>query len=147
MYVKGQNVRLFVEQNGVELCIAATSTCTLHIAADLSETTTKDSTGDWKEQETNGKSWDASADMMLVIDQTETALTGIDLSDMVGEKVKVRLNITEGTKNRVIAAGLKEGYAIINDWSLDAPNRDNSTVKVQLQGTGPLVRVQESSAE
>ncbi|MBQ6984593.1 MAG: phage major tail protein, TP901-1 family [Paludibacteraceae bacterium] len=146
--IKGQNIRLFVEDDqGVERCLCASTTCTLHISADLEESTTKDSTGDWKEQEATSKSWDVSADMNFVLDATETALLGVDIAKMVGKKVKIRTKITEGAKNRVASAGLYEGYAIINDWNLQAPNKQNATVSMQAQGTGELAITSDSPSE
>ena len=146
--IKGQNIRLFIEdEQGVERCLCASTSCTLHITANLEESTTKDSTGDWTEQEATSKSWDVSADMNFVLDATETALLGVDIAKMVGKKVKIRTKLTEGTKNRVAAAGLYEGYAIINDWNLQAPNKQNSTVSMQAQGTGELSITSETPSE
>ena len=138
--VKGQNIRLFIEDDqGVERCLCASTSCTVHISADLEDTSTKDSTGDWKEQEVTAKGWDVSAEMNFVLDATETA-------KMVGKKVKIKTKLTEGAKNRVAVSGLYEGYAIINDWNLNAPNKQNSTVSVQATGTGPLILSSEQSS-
>lgn len=146
--IKGQNIRLFIEdEQGVERCLCASTSCTIHISADLEESTTKDSTGDWKEQEVTGKAWDVSADMNFVLDATETALLGVDIAKMVGRKVKIRTKITEGAKNRVAAAGLYEGYAIVNDWNLQAPNKQNATVSMQAQGTGELAISSDAPSE
>ena len=146
--IKGQNIRLFIEdEQGVERCLCASTSCTLHITANLEESTTKDSTGDWTEQEATSKSWDVSADMNFVLDATETALLGVDIAKMVGKKVKIRTKLTEGTKNRVAAAGLYEGYAIINDWNLQAQNKTNAQVSMQAQGTGELAITSETPSE
>lgn len=145
--VKGQNIRLFIEDDqGVERCLCASTSCTVHISADLEDTSTKDSTGDWKEQEVTAKGWDVSAEMNFVLDATETALLGVDIAKMVGQKVKIKTKLTEGAKNRVAVSGLYEGYAIINDWNLNAPNKQNSTVSVQATGSGPLILSSEQSS-
>ena len=136
MKVKGQNIRLFLNDK----CIAAATSCTLHIAATLEDSSTKDSTGDWQEQECTGKSWDFSGDMVMV-DADEGGVTGMEMVDMIGKEITVEVAVTNGARNRVEEHKLYKGLAIINDWSLSAQNRQNATVSVQGQGVSPLDRL------
>lgn len=69
--IKGQHLRLFINDR----CVAAAQTCTVHLAAQLESSSSKDSTGDWEEQEVTGLSWDASTDA-LVIDGIFRSMTG-----------------------------------------------------------------------
>jgi hypothetical protein len=52
--IKGQNLRVSI--NGKYLCSA--TTCSFHISAQLEDSSTKDSTNSWQQQECTGKSWD-----------------------------------------------------------------------------------------
>ena len=133
MKVKGQNIRLFIGDK----CIAAATSCTLHIAANLEDSSTKDSTGDWQEQECTGKSWDFSGEM-VVVDADTGGVTALDAAEMVGKTVTAKFSLTNGAQNRVESKAWYEGEAIINDWSLSAQNRQNATVSVQGQGVGEL---------
>lgn len=62
MAIKGQNLRLFVEGK----CIAAATSCTIHVTAQTEDATTKDSDGDWVENQCVGLGWDASVDALVM---------------------------------------------------------------------------------
>ena len=132
--LKGQNFRVFL---GGKCCAAAT-TCSLHIAANLEETSTKDSTGDWQEQECVSKAWDGSVEGLVMVEADADAQTGWDVASLIGSEVEVKFDITNGDKNRVSATAKYEGKAIINDWSLSAGNKANVTYSAQFQGVGEL---------
>lgn len=137
MKIKGQNLRIFIG----EKCIAAATSCNVHIAASLEDSSTKDTTDDWAENEVTGKSWDASTDALVVDDPEDvTGLQAFDTAHMVGQRVGVKLCQTEGEKNRSKVASGKElsGYAYINDFHLTAGNKAKSTYTIQLTGDGPL---------
>ena len=139
MKIKGQNFRIKV---GSQYIAAATS-CSLHIAANLEESTTKDSTGNWSEQEVTGKSWDGQAEAVVVVDAADTTgAKAFDLTELVGTKVTIVYEQTEGSMNRqAIAGGVTyTGEAVINDVSISAPNRQNATYTVQFTGTGALTK-------
>ena len=94
-------------------CIAMATSCQFHISAQMEDSSTKDSTGDWQEQEVVGLSWDAQTDSF---DQTA------------------------GTNNRTgqNAVIKKTGYAYLTDVQVTAANRQNSTMTAQFTGTGAL---------
>lgn len=140
--IKGQNLRVSID--GKYLCSA--TTCSLHISAQLEDSSTKDSTGNWQQQECVGKAWDGSAECLMVMDPTETAACGIDIAALVGEEVDITFDITSGAQNRVLSQGLYQGKAIVNDFNCDAPNKANSKCSIQFTGNGALDRVT-SSAE
>lgn len=124
-------------------CIAMATSCTFHVSAALESSSTKDSTGDWDEQEVVGLSWDASTDSLVTL--TDNGLNGElpqDLLSLIINKTLVTLTFdqTNGTNNRtgMNSAIKKSGQAYLNDYSLTAANRQNSTITVQFQGTGPL---------
>ena len=142
MKIKGQNIRFAVTVKGTKTYLAASTNCQLHIAADLEDSSTKDSTGMWKEQESVALSWDGSVDVNVIDDAVDSALKALDVPSLVGQEVDVELDITGGEQNRVLSKGLYKGKAIINDWSLTAQNKAQSTASVQFQGNGPLTKVE-----
>ena len=142
MKIKGQNIRFAVTVKGTKTYLAASTNCQLHIAADLEDSSTKDSTGMWKEQESVALSWDGSVDVNVIDDALDNALKALDIPTLIGQEVDVELDITGGEQNRVLSKGLYKGKAIINDWSLTAQNKAQSTASVQFQGNGPLTKVE-----
>lgn len=135
--IKGQNLRISV---GGKI-VAASTSCSFHIAANLEEASHKDITGGWSAQECTGKSWDFSTDALVLVDATETGLTAFDAADLVGETVEITVDLTNGAQNRVVSQGLYKGTAIVNDFSLTAGNKQNSTYSIQGQGVGELLKV------
>lgn len=63
-------------------------------------------------------------------------------ASLSGAKVQVRFSTVRGRNNVVEQQRLLEGYAYLNDLSLTAQNRTNSTYTVQLAGTGELEKVE-----
>ena len=142
MKIKGQNIRFAVTVKGTKTYLAASTNCQLHIAADLEDSSTKDSTGMWKEQESVALSWDGSVDVNVIDDAVDNALKALDIPTLIGQEVDVELDITGGEQNRVLSKGLYKGKAFTNDWSLTAQNKAQSTATVQFQGNGPLTKVE-----
>ena len=133
----GQNLRLFIG----EKCIAAATSCSLHIAAQTESSRTKDTTGEWDELTTTGKTWDCSAEALVVIDAADTSgMQAFDYPSLIGTKVTVKLCQTNGEKNRTKVSSGKElsGEAIVTDFTMNAPDNAKSTYSIQLQGTGAL---------
>lgn len=137
--IKGQNLRVMVGSK----CVAMATSCTIHVAAQTEDSSTKDDTGDWAENEVVGLSWDASTDSLVTL--TDNGTNGelpVDLLSLIINKTKVQLTFdtTAGTNNRTgqNSAIKKSGYAYLTDYSLTAPNRQNSTLTCQFSGTGAL---------
>lgn len=137
--IKGQNLRVLVGAK----CIAQATSCTFHIAAQVEESSTKDDAGDFAQNEITGLSWDASTDSLVTL--TDNGTNGeitTDLLSLIINKTVVTLvfDQTSGTNNRIAqnAAIKRSGQAYLSDFSLTAPNRQNSTVTCQFTGTGPL---------
>ena len=138
MAIKGQNLRVFVGGK----CIAAATSCTLHLSADVQDSSTKDS-GDWTENESVGKSWDVSTESLVVLTDPVSggdAKSSVDLIGMIGTTVALVFDQTSGTNNRTgeNATIKKSGNAILADASISAQNRQNSTLSCQFTGTGAL---------
>lgn len=137
--IKGQNLRVMVGGK----CIAMATSCTFHIGTSLEDSSTKDSTGDWQEQEVVGLNWDASCDSLVtLVDNGSNGELPADLLSLIINKTKVTLTFdqTAGTNNRTSqnAAIKRSGYAYVTDVQITAQNRANSTCTVQFTGTGAL---------
>jgi hypothetical protein len=137
--IKGQNLRVMVGGK----CIAMATSCTFHIGTSLEDSSTKDSTGDWQEQEVVGLNWDATCDSLVtLVDNGSNGELPADLLSLIINKTKVTLTFdqTAGTNNRTAqnAAIKRSGYAYVTDVQITAQNRANSTCTVQFTGTGAL---------
>lgn len=137
--IKGQNLRVMVGGK----CIAMATSCTFHVSAQLQDSSTKDSVGDFQEQEVTGLSWDAQTESLVTLeDNGSNGELPQDLLSLMINKTKVKLTFdqTAGANNRVgqNSAIKKTGEAYINDVNITAQNRQNSTFSVQFSGTGPL---------
>ena len=124
-------------------CIAMATSCQFHVSAQLEDSSTKDSVGDFQEQEVTGLSWDAQTDSLVTLEDNGTnGELPQDLLSLMINKTKVSLTFdqTAGANNRVGQNSVikKSGQAYITDMSVQAPNRQNSTLSVQFTGTGPL---------
>ena len=137
--IKGQNLRVMVGGK----CIAMATSCQFHIGTSLESSSTKDSTGDWDEQEVTGLNWDASTDSLVtLVDNGQNGELPADLMSLIINKTLVTLTFdqTAGTNNRTgqNAAIKRSGSAYLTDYALTAPNRANSTLSCKFTGTGPL---------
>ena len=137
--IKGQNLRVMVGGK----CIAMATSCQFHIGTSLEQSSTKDSTGDWDEQEVTGLNWDASTDSLVtLVDNGQNGELPADLMSLIINKTLVTLTFdqTAGTNNRTgqNATIKRSGSAYLTDYSLTAPNRANSTLSCKFTGTGPL---------
>ena len=137
--IKGQNLRVMVGGK----CVAMATSCQFHVAAQLEDASTKDSEGDWQEQEVTGLSWDAQTESLVTLEDNGTnGELPQDLLSLMINKTQVTLTFdqTAGTNNRVGQNSVikKSGNAWISDIQITAANRQNSTVTVQFQGTGAL---------
>ena len=137
--IKGQNLRVMVDGK----CIAMATSAQFHIAVNLADSSTKDSTGDWQEQDVVGKSWDCQTDSLVTLvdngsnGELPQALLSLILN---GTAVTITFDTTAGTNNRVAQNGAIKmtGTAYVQDWNATAANRQNSTLSVKFTGTGPL---------
>lgn len=137
--IKGQNLRVMVGGK----CIAMATSCQFHVSAQLEDSSTKDSTGDWQEQEVVGLSWDANTESLVTLeDNGSNGELPNDILSLILNKTLVTLTFdqTAGTNNRTAqnSAIKRTGSAYVSDVQITAANRQNSTLTVQFQGTGAL---------
>lgn len=137
MAIKGQNLRVLVGTK----CIAAATSCTFHVAAQTEDSSTKDSAGDWANNEITGLSWDCQTDSLVQLtDATGTVLSDIFTAMIAKTAVTLTFDVTNGTNNRTATNSVvkKTGSAYITDVSVSAQNRQNATFTVQFTGNGAL---------
>lgn len=138
--IKGQNLRITV---GGKFVAFATS-CTVHVSQQLEESSTKDTTNNATQQTPTGISWDMSCDALYSVDADTTGVNGIGALDLVLAQatVQVVFEQTSGEKNRVPVAGsvTYSGEAYVNDISITAGNRANTSYSIQLTGNGELTK-------
>lgn len=138
--IKGQNLRITV---GGKYVAFATS-CTVHASLNLESSSTKDNTNNYESNEATGITWDLSCDALYSVDADTTGVNGINALDLVlaQQKVQVTFEQTAGEKNRVQVSGSVQyaGYAWVNDISINAANRANTTYTIQLTGDGELTK-------
>ena len=138
--IKGQNLRIKL---GTKYVAFATS-CTVHVSAQLEESSTKDSTNGWQKQEITGMNWDISVDALYSVDSDATGVNGADALDLILAQQQIDVEFTQaaGEKNRVPETGdIKySGKAWVNDVSVNAPNRQNTSYTLQATGDGELTK-------
>ena len=137
--IKGQNLRVMVGGK----CIAMATSCQFHIGTTLEDSSTKDSTGEWQEQEVTGLNWDASTESLVTLtDNGSSGEVPSDILSLIINKTLVTLTFdtTFGTNNREAqnSALKKSGSAYVTDVNISAQNRQNSTLSVKFTGTGAL---------
>ncbi len=124
--------------------MAFATSCTVHVSLNLEESSTKDSTNNFTEQTPTGISWDMSCDALYSVDADATGVNAISALDTVlaQAKVQVQFEQTQGEKNRVAVSGgaVYSGYAWVNDISINAANRQNTSYTIQLTGDGQLAK-------
>ena len=129
--MKGQNLRILINQK----CVAFSTSCTYHLSANLEDSSTKDDVAGFQKQEVTGLAGDISCDALYSVETDANGVNGIDALDMIlaGQEVTVEFSPTTGTKNREASGTKYTCQAIVNDISINAPNRANVTYTIQMQ--------------
>lgn len=94
--IKGQNFRIFTD--GV--CVAAATSCTMHIAAQTEESSDKDCEGGWVETEVTGHSWDAQSEAFVVMPEKIDEQSYVD-ADFNTEKTIDGKTFTIASRKRI----------------------------------------------
>lgn len=129
--MKGQNLRIRLGGN----CVAFSTSCTYHLSATLEDASTKDDTGGFQKQEVTGMAGDISCDALYSTETDQSGVNGEQALDMVlaGQEVQVEFSATTGEQNRTATGTKYTCNAIVNDISINAPNRQNVTYTIQMQ--------------
>ena len=136
--IKGQLMRLFTNNNAW----AAATSGTFHVSLQMEDASTKDTEGNWVDNEPTGISWDASTDCLVLTD--EDGANNLDFAlSRVGDGETYRFELASttgaaGTKNRTPSSPYATGNVHISEVSITAANRQNSTFTVSMIGDGQL---------
>ena len=139
--MKGQNLRILI--GSPAKCVAFSTGCTYHLSNTLEDSSTKDDVGGFQKQEITGMAGDISCDALYSVDTDSGAVNGEAALDMVlaGQEVDVEFSTTDGDKNRTATGTKYTCKAIVNDISINAPNRQNVTYTIQMQMNSKPVKV------
>lgn len=134
--LKGQNFRAFVGGNAVP----EASNCQVSITGNMEDAKTKDSEGSFGQEQMVSRSWSVQVDSY---EATAASLIAVIQQFVSDEKVTVgwdETKVVAGSQNRTPnnAAFARSGQAILNDFTIQANNRDNIQVTRQYMGSGAL---------
>ena len=134
--IKGQNLRIFV--NGA--CIVAATQCQIQINGNAEDSSTKDTTGGFKQDAIVSKSWNVSVDSLEATPGYIKSLMNIIIAQ---QPVTLKWDETAGAQNRVGQGNsfARTGSAYLTDLNLSTPNRQNSQLTLQFTGSGPLTTI------
>jgi hypothetical protein len=127
--LKGQNLRIFLDGQ----VITAALNCQFRIKSNVRDNSTKDTTGDWAQNEILDMGWEVTADSAVWTGEGPGKNTK-DLLDYRGALVGVELAVTNGEYNAEKDDVLFVGTAILTSITVTAKNRENSTCNVILTG-------------
>jgi hypothetical protein len=129
--MKGQNLRIMI--NGK--CVAFSTSCQYHLSANLEDSSSKDNTDDFQKQQVVGLAGDISCDALYSVESDATGVNGTDALELIlaGAEVDVTFTPTSGDKNRSATGTAYTCKALVNDISINAPNRQNVTYSIQMQ--------------
>ena len=131
--MKGQNLRILI--GSPAKCVAFSTSCTYHLSATLEDSSTKDDAGGFQKQVVTGMAGDISCDALYSVDADANGVNGEDALDLLlaGQEVDVEFSATTGDKNRTATGNKYTCKALVNDISINAPNRQNVTYSIQMQ--------------
>lgn len=131
--MKGQNLRILI--GSPAKCVAFSTSMTYHLSNSLEDASTKDDVGGFQKQEVTGMAGDISCDALYSVGTDSTAVNGEAALDLVlaGQEVDVEFSPTDGANNRSETGTKYTCKAIVNDISINAPNRQNVTYTIQMQ--------------
>jgi predicted secreted protein len=171
--IKGGDMMLFLkEANGTVKSIAFATSHTLTVSTDTQQTSTKDDGGKFQSSDYGIISWSATSENLcsydgagynyqdlinLMLSQTKvTATFSIEGSSGATYPYATKLDSVDDTTGKVWAPGLEgtigttankslgyTGTVLITNVEVNAPNGENATFTVQLQGDGPLEETEE----
>lgn len=116
-------------------CVAFSTSCQYHLSANLEDSSSKDNTDDFQKQQVVGLAGDISCDALYSLESDATGVNGTDALELIlaGAEVDVTFTPTSGDKNRSATGTAYSCKALVNDISINAPNRQNVTYSIQMQ--------------
>lgn len=144
-YTKGQNVRLLLSSDNTTApakVIAAAKQLSLHCSLSLEDSTTKDTAGDWINQDPTSLSYDISTSALVRSGESITsqvpAMSLKDIEDIyvAGTPVLWEIANVGGANNRTKVSTIVSGLAVLTQLTMNGPNRQDATYEARLNGYG-----------
>ena len=137
--MRGQNFRLKINN----MAINAATTMNYETSVDMEDTSSKDTTGNWKEETPRLKKWQGSCDSLMLNERVVGAAGLIQLLGMVvtGTPLECSFTETSGAQNRVNVSSntlARSGQLLINDLTVTFENGQTPKISFKFLGYGPL---------
>lgn len=137
MIVKGQDIILFIYDDGMWKPVVCGRDCSFDTNAEDIETSITGS-GVWRTFEYKALTWTCSFDGLILLDGTnELSLQDLRAYQYSRQKVLIRYQREDDASN----VYTDEGYALISSISDTGNYADVGTFSISLKGTGPLTSV------
>lgn len=142
--IKGQNLRILIGATTASLkCVAAASSCTIHLQTNLGDTSDKDTEKAWIQQEPISLAWDVTVEAMVTDTTATSAIRPQDLT--IGQKYVLRFSQTAETANTQNRSPLTNvlqltGTAILTDFQYTGTNRQPGTWSAKFIGDSDLTQ-------
>lgn len=142
---KGQFIRLFLGSDNTATpakVVAAAKSLTLHVSCTVEDASTKDTTGDWVQQEVTAVNFDISTSALVRSDETiESSVEAQDLNALeniyeAGGPVKFQIANVSGDNQRTKGAIIVSGSVILTQLTINGPNKQTATYDAQMNGWG-----------
>ena len=142
-YTKGQFVRLYVSTAAnPALVVGGAKTLSLHVGITLTDSTSKDTSGDWVVQEPTELSYDISSGALIDSGETITSsVNGQTLSTLMAnyeseDLMYWQIAPASGDNNRTKGSVIVSGQAYITQLEINAANRQAGEYTTRLSGFG-----------
>ena len=129
MYLKGQNLRVFVGESTTAVVACATS-CDIDLTANTESSSTKDNTDLVEDKEVSSIAGTVSVDALVLVGGQETIKSAMQL---IGKRLKLECSITEGAQNRDKAGTLFKADALCTNVSISSQNKQNVTYSAKYE--------------
>ena len=131
MYLKGQNLRVFVGESAAAVVACATN-CAIDLTANTESASTKDDSGLIEQKEVSSVAGTVSVDALVLVSEQDTVKSALQL---IGKRVQLECNITNGAQNRDKAGAIFTAEALCTSVSVNAQNKQNVSYSVKYELT------------
>lgn len=131
MYLKGQNLRVFVGESTAAVVACATN-CAIDLTANTESASTKDDSGLIEQKEVSSVAGTVSVDALVLVSEQDTVKSALQL---IGKRVQLECNITNGAQNRDKAGAIFTAEALCTSVSVNAQNKQNVSYSVKYELT------------
>jgi len=139
----GGDLMLFTHSGATVQALAFSTSAKLSISMKTREVTSKDSTGDFAEKLPGKFDWNVSSDQLLNFSSTGTTNSMDEVYNYFINKKLMNISFASKTGTSpswTVDSGKKKftGTAYITALDINAPDNDQATYSIQMEGTGVL---------